>query len=100
MKKILTLAAVAVIMAFASSKALAATYIYPNMPVNLSFTVQYSQEVVTTNAAGTTTTSSALQTVSLNNKSIMYLMNLFEGANIPPGSYLAWNPEEEDIYVT
>jgi hypothetical protein len=101
MKKILTLAAIAATMTFASNKASAIPpHSYPNVPLNISFTAQYSQEILTTNSAGTTVKSSSLQTVSFNNKSIIALINLFEGANIPAGSYLAWNPWDEEIYAT
>jgi hypothetical protein len=99
MKKILTLAAVVAAMMFVSGKALAVEA-YPIIPVNLSFTLQFSQEKYSTNSAGTTQTSSSVQTVSLNNKSIIYLINLFDGANIPADAYLVWNVEEDEIYVT
>src|ERR1700729_3452959 len=101
MKKKLTLAAVGGTIPFPSRKTLATPpHSSPNVPINLSFTVQYSAEVLTTNSAGTTVTSSSLQTVSFNNNSIISLLNLTEGANIPPGSYLAWNPWEEEFYAT
>jgi hypothetical protein len=97
MKKILALAAVAAAVAFASSKA-SASQIYPNIPLTISATVQYSTEVMTTN--GSKVTSAPLQTVSFNNKSIIAEVEQRQSTNLPAGSYLAWNPWDEDIYVT
>jgi hypothetical protein len=96
MKKILTLAVVAVAMAFASSKALA--YTFPWVPLNISATVKSGTVAASDNWI--TTQTPPMTTVSVNNKSIIAMLNLITHSNIPAGSQILWNPEYEDFLIT
>jgi hypothetical protein len=96
MKKILTLAIVAVAMAFASGKALA--YTFPWVPLNISATVKSG--TVSANDNWITTQTPPMSTVSVNNKSIIAMLNLITHSNIPAGSQILWNPDYEDLLIT
>ena len=112
MTKTLLCAAVAGAMAFAASKASAATYVLPLVKLNLSGVITGSAG--TTNDNGTVTKGSPFQKYSFNNQKLIDLLNAsptFQKAltnqfgstssnQVPEKSYIVWNIYTDSLIIT
>ena len=112
MTKILLCAAAAGAVAFAASKASAATYVLPLVKLNLSGVITGSAG--TTNDNGTVTKGSPFQKYSFNTQKLIDLLNAsptFQKAltnqfgstssnQVPEGSYIVWNIYTDALIIT